>query len=651
MCFKIQLLLALTLCCNSVFAQNKVLEDSVLINILEKIEDNRNPNFVLGLIQDSVDIGSCKNDSLKSRVYYHLGRAHGQLGDFDKSLEALSSGAEVSEKLPESRIGIAMAQGNIYWAKDYYRTALEIYQSALTLSDSFEGDQFVTFQIMLLGNIAGIYSKLEDYEQALLYAKRSVALGYKAEKVRARGHLKLGTILIDVGAYQEALDSLSVTEQFIFQQRDSIALVHCWLAKGMAFKGLSHMDSAMYYISQSASIGDKLKYQIHETLLVEGEINESKGNLPLALANYKGALELAKEKSSLNGQMEAYEKMSGLFKKRKQFEEAYKYAELGVALKDSISSVDVINRINELNTKYETEKKEQQIAALEQKNQIQVLEAQRQKQIKIFSIVAAILLLLASILFYNRYRIKKNTNELLDVKNQELARLNNTKNRLFSIISHDLKSPLSSFHTITKSLSDNWEMLDKDQLKEFIISLRDSSSDVKNMMDNLLKWALAQTGELKYTPKDISSATVIQQVRAQLESVTSLKQINIVTDMEEVDMIKADQQFLEIVIRNLLSNAVKFSAVDSEIKVLVSDQDGTQVISIRDQGVGMDQAQIDQLLVGNIVAQDIQNSSEKGTGLGLSLCKELLNKMGAEMKVVSEKGKGTTFNLLFPKAA
>src|SRR5690606_1610303 len=125
---------------------------------------------------------------------------------------------------------------------------------------------------------------------------------------------------------------------------------------------------------------------------------------------------------------------------------------------------------DELLAKYETEKKEQQIAALEQNNVIKDLKSARQKQLITFSLVGAGLLLLAVGLLYVRYRDKIKTNAVLHAKNQELANLNATKDRLFTIIAHALKSPLSSSHTITTSLSSNWDSLKKDQLTDFVIS-------------------------------------------------------------------------------------------------------------------------------------------------------------------------------------
>ncbi|UXX80829.1 tetratricopeptide repeat-containing sensor histidine kinase [Reichenbachiella carrageenanivorans] len=544
-----------------------------------------------------------------------------------------------------------MAKGNVYWAKDYYQTALETYQQALDLTHKFKTDQHEVFQVMILSNISGIYKKLKENDKALSFAEESINLAYETRNLRPRGHLKFGTTLNELGQYERALDSLRVTKKMIYQHNDSIALVHCLLAIGEAFHHLETYDSALYYTKQSAFVAGLLGYDFIEILIQRGDLYFSQQRKDLALAKYQEALQMAVQQKSIEGQQEIYEKMSMLFEDQKNYQKAHEYLISSFSLKDSISGTAIQNRINELNTKYETEKKQQQITQLEQDNQIIELEAKRQNQFLILLGLVAVLLVLATVLLIRRNRMKTEVNAILDAKNQELAKLNNTKNRLFSIISHDLKSPLSSFHTITKSLSDNWEVLEKEQLKDFIITLRDSSSDVKNMMDNLLKWALAQTGELNYAPQSVSPSEVLTKVKSQMESVTRVKKVNILEEVKSTTTISADQQFLEIILRNLMSNAVKFSKVETDIKVSIASEGNYEVISIQDYGVGMDQTEIDQLLDGSILAQDIQNSTEKGTGLGLTLCKELIAKMGAEMKVLSEKGKGTTFKLVFAKTA
>ncbi|MCV9389090.1 ATP-binding protein [Reichenbachiella ulvae] len=650
---KIRLAVLFIFCVHQLFANPTRFpiqkEDSTYVELLEAIVQNRNPHTVLKILSDTIDYSLCSNDSLRSRIYYHLGRAHGQLGNFDPSIQYLDQALQLSldHQLSDGIIGVLMAQGNVYWAKDYYQLALKSYHRALDQLEVLEVNNQGMFRVMLLSNIAGIHSVLEDYDQALEFSTQSTQIAYRTGNLRPRGHLKFGTILNQLGQFQRALDSLQVTEKLILEAGDSVALVHCHLANAMAHKGLQDIESAKAYMDRAFSVGALIGYQMSDLMIQMGELWEEQNQLGLAIQYYDSALQVSIAQNSIKGQAEAYQKLTEANRRRKQYQTAFEYLSLATALRDSIGDVDVRNRINELNTEFETEKKVQQIARLEQEGKINELESERQQQLIVFFLIAAVLLIVALAMLYFRYRDKKKNNSILDTKNQELAQLNHTKDRLFSIISHDLRSPLSSFHTITRGLSDNWDNLEKEQLKDFIISLRDSSQDVKNMMDNLLKWALSQTQQLKYKPTEVETRDVVDGVVSELRSVALLKEIEIKREYHTEQKIRADRDFLQIVVRNILSNALKFSDHKSVVAIKVEDQTNVQMLTIQDFGVGMDQEEVDQLLTGEIVAHDIQNSSEKGTGLGLVLCKELMDKMNARIEVKTRKGQGTLFQLYF----
>jgi signal transduction histidine kinase len=279
------------------------------------------------------------------------------------------------------------------------------------------------------------------------------------------------------------------------------------------------------------------------------------------------------------------------------------------------------------------------------------LEAQKARQQRLLFLLGVLLLIVAIVAILYILKIRSQKNKLLETANLKLSSLNNTKDRLFSIISHDLKSPLSSFHLITKSITENYDKIDKEQVKDYLITLRDSSANVRDMMDNLLRWALAQTDQLNYNPVEIEALSTIESVKKQLMPALELKKIDVKIPEQSSLEVKADREFLEIIIRNLISNAIKFSRISSEIEVIAKEDEHTKMISIKDQGVGMPQHQVEQLFKGELLAHDIKNSSEKGTGIGLSLSIELMKKMGGTIEVQSEELKGTTFTLVFPKAA
>ena len=541
--------------------------------------------------------------------------------------------------------------------KGKHAESIELSLEALQLAEQLR-DTTAIFDA--LNNIGIDYYYLSEFDRSLDYFRKSANVIEKYSPSQQKSRHQFANALMNIALVEAELgNTTKEIETYhkvwtVFNQMGddrSSALVHFNLGK--SYYGLNQMDSAEFYYEKSISVFRSKKWTSAESDVLTNwaELKFNKGEYIVSMNFLRRSLVLAQNSSNVLQVQFCYDLMARIFEKQGVLDSALIYQKKYYLSLNETREKEKEEHTEELLAKYETEKKEQQIANLEQEKTIATLEFERQRQFMWFTVVGSALLLMAVVLLYLRYRSKKKTSDILDLKNQELANLNRTKDRLFSIISHDLKSPLSSFHTITQSLSDNWDLIEKEQLKDFIITLRDSSADVKNMMDNLLKWALAQTGELKYSPQQVSPSEIIGKVKSQLEPVSKIKKIDILEEITSHSSISADQQFLEIVIRNLLSNAVKFSKVESEIKVSTSSENEKEGISIQDFGVGMEQEEIDNLLKGSILAQDIQNSTEKGTGLGLTLCKELIQKMGAEMRVSSKKGKGTTFKLVFAKAA
>lgn len=535
--------------------------------------------------------------------------------------------------------------------------SIEMSLEALRLAESI-GDTVSMYDAATNIGIDMYYQ--EDLENSLKYFKRSVRYlenyrpdTYKSKHQYANALMNVALTEADLGKTENEIKTYYKVAGLFLDIGDNRNYGLVLFNLGKAYGRLDQNDSTTKYFESSLKIFQDSKWTSAESDVLTSwskRLFEQQQYRPaLALTHRSLAISTA-SKNTLQLQF-AFELLQEIYAAMDLFDSAYYYQEKYLTLFKESRETEKQEYADELLAKYETEKKEQQIAQLESDNLIQSLQSEKDKQTRLLLVITAIALVIIVGLLYVRSKSKSKTNALLDAKNQELAKLNQTKDRLFSIISHDLKSPLSSFHTITKSLSDNWEMLEKEQLKEFIITLRDSSSDVKDMMDNLLKWALSQSNQLHYKPTKVAPKAVVTKVISELGAVTSLKNIPIQLTATSSTEITADHDFLQIVVRNLLSNALKFSKNDSKIEVTIEEESDHQILSIQDYGVGMDQAQADQLFAGSIVAQDIQNSTEKGTGLGLVLCKELMEKMKGRIEVRSELGKGTIFRLVFSKAA
>ncbi len=228
----------------------------------------------------------------------------------------------------------------------------------------------------------------------------------------------------------------------------------------------------------------------------------------------------------------------------------------------------------------------------------------------------------------------------------ELKQANATKDKLFSIISHDLMTPFNTLISLSTILAN--EFLSADQTKKFINNILLASMRGYNLAANLLSWSRTQTGKLKVTHKKINLSAIVDRNLEFLQTQANAKEINLFSSIENT-FVFADQNLLDTVIRNLLSNAVKFTPAKGRVEVFSHQKDDFVEISISDTGVGIKQEQLNKLFQEEVTHTTKGTSGEKGTGLGLMLCKEFVEKNGGLIGVESEEGKGSRFYIRLPK--
>ncbi|MFY0689376.1 MAG: tetratricopeptide repeat-containing sensor histidine kinase [Cyclobacteriaceae bacterium] len=534
--------------------------------------------------------------------------------------------------------------GNVHYRRADDPKALEHYLKALELVDSTNIRRLAS----LSNNIGNVYRYLGNEELSFQFLRKS--LDYKEavgdERLLASAYHNIAIFYDERGLSDSALYLFRKSAIIKKKYKNLKGLASSYVSISEIFRKREMFDSSLMYVSRSIAIDRQLN-----DLQALGEDIFNRAELYLDINQFDQAKRDAIESLPMLNDQRMKKQALKMVAELSSGEESANYWKEYAALTDTVAKADREASLAEMQVKFETKVKDDEIQKLEQEKQIEELSAARSRLMGWLLGGFLVLMILIAVLLFRGNQVKNKSNRLLDAKNQELAKLNQTKDRLFSIISHDLKSPLSSFHTITRSLTDNWDQLDKEQLKNFIVTLRDSSADVKNMMDNLLKWALSQSEQLNYKLVDADPTEIVEDVKSQLSGVSEIRNTTIVTEYKSAAQIKADRDFLQIIIRNLLSNAIKFSKLDSEVKVLVDELEDQHTISIQDYGVGMDQDQVESLFAGEIVAHDIRNSTEKGTGLGLILCKELMDKMGGKIEVITKKSEGTMFKLIFPKAA
>ncbi len=257
-------------------------------------------------------------------------------------------------------------------------------------------------------------------------------------------------------------------------------------------------------------------------------------------------------------------------------------------------------------------------------------------------------LLISKELLEERARELTRLNNQLASSEKELKELNLSKDKFFSILAHDLRSPFTSLLGLSEFLENEVPSLSKDELQLFASGISKSAKGVYNLLENLLDWSRVQTGRIDYVPEDFTFGEIVESVVSLNNSNLVKKKINVKTNINNEDVVYADKKMIETVMRNLVSNAIKFSHHKGLITIKTEKLGDEYRIFVEDNGVGIEKENIAKLFK---IDQQISKpgiDEEQGTGLGLILCKEFVEKNNGRIWAESEFGKGATFIFTIP---
>jgi len=245
--------------------------------------------------------------------------------------------------------------------------------------------------------------------------------------------------------------------------------------------------------------------------------------------------------------------------------------------------------------------------------------------------------------FHNNYTFER---QRAEKSAAELRELVSTKDKLFSIIAHDLRSPFNNIIGLSELLIEK-EAHDA-KSEKYAGLINSSAKNTLGLLDNLLNWAISQTDQLSFNPKKIILSSLIREEINTSNSRALLKNISLKLIQNEEVEVYADENMVMVILRNLISNAIKFTNSGGEINVSVIPGTKQVEISILDNGIGMDEEKIKTLFHLSSNATSPGTANEKGSGLGLVLCKEFVEKLGGKIWVESEEGKGSDFKFTLP---
>jgi signal transduction histidine kinase len=468
-------------------------------------------------------------------------------------------------------------------------------------------------------NIANLYTLRGKYREALEYHKRALAL-WRSAGDRSNEAISLNAI-------------------------------------GSLYRLMKNSEKSLANHVVSLEIRHELKDKkgIAESYNNIGVLYYEQKNIQRAVSNLMLGLEAAREAQAQDQIRKAYENLSQCYKDAGDFKTSLEYKELLIAINEFIQNDKNERQLLETQNRYVVDKKQLEIEKLESIRAAREKELVVQTKFRNFLIaligLGAVIVLLTLYLYVSKRksnRVLQAANTRVNQQNAELVELNATKDKFFSIISHDLKGPLNSLTSFSGLLINHTDSLSKDEIKMLAKDLDKSLKNLFALLENLLEWSRSQTGNIEFKPETFDLNALLHQNRELLHTQAQNKQISIVQDGQTGLPVNAHKHSINTVVRNLISNAIKFTPQGGTITLGVKQSDKLLMVSIADTGVGMSAEVMQKLFRLDTKHTTRGTAEEKGTGLGLILCKEFIEKNGGRIWVESEVGKGSVFYFSLP---
>jgi signal transduction histidine kinase len=583
-------------------------------------------------------LAAATSDSCRSRLLYELGQQYEEINT-DSCFYFLNQSLQTAQKSNNPK-AIAQAMFGmgfncIYYSKDETK-AIEWLNKAIAVAKKSNDNLNLARAYMYLGVIAEhqhIGNPHDLYIKALSHSKLT-----NDWEVQVNNYMLIFTYFIMRKQYQQAESPILKTME-ISQKHD----IDEWFSSGLDYCDLLESEGKYAQANVFYKKLDAAKNKLKQSKGYFVYMNDV-GKLEAKLKNYDEAentflkiLDFEKSKTKVDTfhLFHIFSNLKDLYVEQGDFKKAYQtsenYAEVRLWLAQKRQTQDSKLQMTQLKANLDLEKKEVKIT---------LLETQKKEQLLFLIaalVVAALLVSFVVLLQRNRQRIER--------QKTELGKLNTTKDKLFAILSHDLRSPVGSLKNYMMLI--NWGALSQKEFAESTQLLNTQLNNVQNMLDNVLNWSISQMGGMKPKMEKAEIFMIIENEIQLLKSVAEAKNISIENQIPPEVNILADKNHLAVIFRNLLQNALKFTNSGGVITFIFTKNENFTKIEVKDNGVGMVKERLEKLFYLDKSNSDLGTLQEQGTGLGLVLVKELVEINDGEIEVISEKNIGTIFTISF----
>lgn len=626
---------------------------------------SENPKEAIKYLDEAIDLAKETNQRWSlADAYFNKGVALWHLGDITESDHQYELAIPIYEELNDSLslIKVFNSQAINQNLKGNVEQTFKIFFQSLDYARKV-GDR--TTIVNSLVNIGITYDNNGDFNNSLKYYFEALKLTEENDKATtALLQSYIAEIYLTLKDNAKAEEYLKKAVENSLISNDTKSLIWAYSSLGKLEMEKRNFIQAEKYFKESLSLAEKtdFKLEIIHSLTDLGKYYLTIKRLMEAEEYLKQALVYAKELNSLSDLNVIYGALANLYFDKENFKEAFEYHKIYKTLSDSLFALSNNQQITELKTKYELKRIENESEQLKHENELQKKIILSQRTIAlIISLFAIASIIFIWVLLRSRNKILKTKNELflkheevdiqrkeISQKNDELANLNATKDKYFSIIAHDLRNPIAAFVNISDLLEQDFDRLTDSEKKGIISQMNASSKNLITLLENLLTWARISNNKIRLYPEELILSDVIESAITPYLQAAQNKKINIVTAFSDHFIITSDKFMIQTIVGNLVNNAIKFSNSLSEIVVSLKENKDTYILSVKDQGIGIEESQLRNIFLLGETQSGRGTMGESGTGLGLVLVKDLVELLKWKIEVKSKINSGTEFLITIP---
>ena len=573
----------------------------------------REPNFTADTDKDEI-----KLKILRTMILYFYNN-----NDFQHVVTYSEVGIEHYDKIGDlfNEAGCIMTLANAYQRLGQLDKAIECYNRCSELMDEIGGEMAAVNKRYVMNNIAEIHLAMDEYDVAeKIYGKCIEMLGEVAVDDTA-SMLDLATYyqnLAEVHIAQNKDDAVGYAEQSLELSRNYLDTPHKVINRLMTLSKAYEKQGRDKESQRLLNEALQLAENNNETYL-QAVIHLQKGE-------YSQAIAMAKENHYDELLQEAL-KDAYLHERDINPRLALEYYERSMAMRDSVFNETQQQLIRDYQVRYATAEKEHALA----------LEQEKSKRNRLYIIVLLIVVALLVVITLIWIRLAKTRKK----RNEELTHLNKTKDRLLSIVSHDVKTPVGAMCQVLRGITDGYDGISETDKRAQLMILRSSSEALHDRMDNIIQWVKQELANSTTTRIIFSISELVDECIKTQETSITMKSLKVNNEVPKYIMGFDDINVVRLVIQNLLGNAVKFSYPNGEITIKANHDIDIAWISVADNGMGISEAKLEKIF-NYMTSSDKGTGGETGTGIGLFVSKQFIDKIGGKMTIESKKGVGTT---------